>query len=76
LSGPPDGDGTRKPAADGGREIYLEFHPIGNSVKVVAVDSVTGLEISIVGPVTAARRTLEQNAIRKLKYMLDKGRTE
>lgn len=60
-------------AAEGGREVFLEFIPIGNAVKVVAVDSVTGLEVSIVGPATAARRTLEQNALRKLKFMLAKS---
>jgi len=72
LSGPhkPPGRGGR--AAEGGREIYLEFIPVGNSVKVVAVDAATGLEVSIVGLVTAARRTLEQNAIKKLEFMLAK----
>ncbi len=42
-------------------------------MKVVAVDALTGLEVSIVGPVTAARRTLEQNAIKKLEFMLAKN---
>ena len=73
LSGPhkpSDGDGR---AAEGSREIYLEFIPVGNSVKVVAVDAETGLEVSIVGPANAARRTLEQNAIRKLHFVLAKS---
>jgi len=66
----PPGQGGR--AAEGSREIYLEFIPVGNAVKVVAVDAATGLEVSIVGPITAARRTLEQNAIKKLEFMLAK----
>ncbi len=73
LSGPHKPSDRRKRAAEGSREIYLEFIPVGNSVKVVAVDALTGLEVSIVGPVTAARRTLEQNAIKKLEFMLAKN---
>lgn len=76
MSGPPEGAGKRSDAAGIGREVYIEFHPAGNSVKVVAVDSLTGLEVTIIGPVSAARRTLEQNAIRKLKYMLAKTESE
>lgn len=73
MSGPHRPKGNRERAAEGSREIYLEFIPVGNSVKVIAVDADTGLEVSIVGPVTAARRTLEQNAIKKLKFMLAKA---
>lgn len=76
LSGPPKPPDGGEHAAEGSREIYLEFIPIGNAVKVVAVDSVSGLEVSIVGPATAARRTLEQNAIKKLEYMLAKTRAK
>ena len=72
----PDGKGAKHGAAEDGREIYLEFFPVGNSVKVVAVDAATGVEVSIVGPTTAARRTLEQNVIRKLKYVMDRDKSD
>ena len=76
MSGSPDGPKAPNKAVEDGREIYIEFLPLGNSVKVVAVDSVTGREVSIVGPVNAARRTLEQNAIRKLKYVMERDGSE
>jgi len=76
LSGPPNqNSGKVRASGSGGghrREVYVEFYPVGNSTKVVAVDSVTGLEVSIVGPSNAPQRTLQQNAIRKLEYMLAK----
>ncbi|VAW13713.1 hypothetical protein MNBD_ALPHA09-1388 [hydrothermal vent metagenome] len=72
MSGPPKPPDGGARAAEGSREIYLEFIPVGNAVKVVAVDSVSGLEVSIVGPANAPRRTLEQNAIKKLEFMLAK----
>ena len=53
-----------------GREVILEFTQIGNSVKVTAVDPVTMVEVSIVGPATAGRAILLANAVRKLEYAL------
>lgn len=53
-----------------GREVILEFTQIGNSVKVTAVDPVTMVEVSIVGPATAGRAILRANAVRKLEYAL------
>ena len=34
-----------------GREVYFEFVAIGNAVKVTAIDSVTAIEVSAMGPV-------------------------
>ena len=50
--------------------------PIGGSVKVTAVDVATGLEVSVVGPSTAAQHELERIAVRKLRYMLEKKEKE
>jgi hypothetical protein len=48
------------------RDIYFEHTVIGGSVKVVAIDSVTAVEVAIVGPTHAARSDLERVALRKL----------
>jgi hypothetical protein len=55
------------------RDIYFEFVAIGNTVKVTAIDSVTGTEVSTMGPVTASRADLQQLAMRKLQMRLRRG---
>ncbi len=57
-----------------GREYLLEYIRHGNSVKVCAVDPVTGIEVSIVGPANAGRETLKRTAVQKLEYVLEKRR--
>lgn len=52
------------------RKYLLEFIPIGNSVKVSAIDPDSGVEVSIVGPVKASQADLTQVAVRKLEYVL------
>jgi hypothetical protein len=56
----------------GGREIFVEFVVQGNVVKVTAIDSVTGLEASIVGPAGASQAVLAEAARRKLEYVAKK----
>ena len=56
-----------------GEEGYLvEFHQIGNSVKVSAFDPVTMTEVSIVGALGLSENQLATAAIRKLRYVLAK----
>ncbi len=55
-------------------EYLLEYIRHGNSVKVCAVDPVTGLEVSIVGPANAGREALKRTAVAKLEYVLKKRR--
>jgi len=55
-----------------GREIYVEFIVLGNSVKATAIDPETGLEASIVGPDSAPRSLLAENARKKLDYVKTK----
>ncbi len=57
-------------AADEPREVYFEFTVIGSAVKVVAIDAVTGTEVSVMGPASAAQADLEQLALGKLKARL------
>ena len=49
------------------REVYFEFTAIGGSVKVVAIDALTGTEVSVIGPVNAAQSDLERLALQKLR---------
>jgi hypothetical protein len=51
------------------REVLLEFVFQGNSVKVTAIDAVTGEEASIVGPASARKSDLEAAAVRTLRYI-------
>ena len=52
--------------------IIIEFIKVGAYVKVSAVDPISLVEVSIVGDPSASRNTLEQNAIKKLKFVLSK----
>ncbi len=56
----------------GKREIFVEFVVQGAFVKVTAIDSVTGLEASIVGPASAPQSILADQARRKLDYVAKK----
>lgn len=55
-----------------GREVIIEFFPIGNFMKVSAMDTLTLLEVSIQGPVNAPEDTLKRNALKRLEYVLKK----
>ena len=57
-----------------GREVYFEFVAIGNVVKVTAIDSVTGIEVSAMGPASASQADLQQLALQKLKARLQARR--
>jgi len=53
-----------------GREVYFEFTPVGGVVKVAAIDSETGIEVTVMGPASAAQADLERLALQKLKARL------
>jgi Domain of unknown function (DUF6898) len=61
--------------ADEPGEVYFEFVAIGTSVKVIAIDAATGTEISVIGPVSAARSDLQRLALGKLKARLKREST-
>lgn len=52
---------------------FIEFTPVGSSVKVCAVDPLTGLEAVIVGSSLTPSQTLSAMAVRKLKGLLGQG---
>lgn len=56
----------------GGREVYVEFFVQGGFVKATAIDPVTGIEASVMGPTGSPREPLSAAAIRKLQYVLAK----
>lgn len=67
-------DGAKGAGMTGGRrEAIVEFHRVGNAVKVSAVDTATGVEVSIVGPAESGEETLKRTALRKLEYVLARG---
>ncbi|MBL4804151.1 MAG: hypothetical protein JKY71_04735 [Alphaproteobacteria bacterium] len=55
-----------------GREVIIEFFPVGNVVKVSAMDVETLTEISIQGPANATQDVLKRNAVKRLEYVLKK----
>lgn len=54
-------------------DIIIEMIQIGNAVKVTAVDTATGIEVSIVGAPSTSEETLKRNAVNKLNYVMRKG---
>jgi len=56
-----------------GREIFIEILMIGAYAKVSAIDSLTGTEVSITGPASAERASLEAAAVNKLEFVLKKS---
>jgi hypothetical protein len=55
-----------------GREIFVEFVILGNSLKATAIDPDSGLEASVIGPANAPRNAMADAARRKLEYMAKK----
>lgn len=55
-----------------GREVYFEFRRVGNYVRVSAIDSLTGIEVTVAGDPKAGEAHLKQTALRKLQFVLNK----
>ena len=55
------------------KEYYIEFYPVGNLIKVTAVDPITMKEAVIMGPINAAKDDLQKLAIQKLEYIINKN---
>ena len=54
------------------REIFIEFVVQGAFAKATAIDPVSGLEASIVGPARAPQALLAEQARRKLEDLAKK----
>lgn len=55
-------------------EVLIEMRRIGAYVKVTAFDPVSLVEVSIVGAARAPETQLRAAAIKRLEYVLAKGR--
>jgi hypothetical protein len=53
-------------------EYLIEFHRIGAYVKVTAVDPQSGTEASIVGDAKTPQKHLEQMAVKRLLWVMNK----
>lgn len=51
------------------REVLVEFHRIGSYLKATAMDALTLVEVSAVGPPTA-REQLRRTVLAKLEFVL------
>lgn len=51
-------------------EAIIEFHRIGNSVKVTAIDTLSQVEVSIIAPANYSERQMSDAAMKKLQYVL------
>jgi hypothetical protein len=56
--------------------VILEFVHIGRYVKVSAIDTKSGMEVSIVGDPAQGEAALQRVAIRKLQYVMNKKAAE
>jgi hypothetical protein len=54
------------------QQVLFEFVRMGKTVKVVAIDPETGIEVSMVGDPHAGPEALKRLAKRKLEYVLTK----
>jgi len=55
-----------------GREVIFEFRPVGNIMRVSAMDTKTLTEVVIQCPVTAGEAAFRKNALMRLEYVLRK----
>ncbi|MDX1482846.1 MAG: hypothetical protein R3229_00060 [Alphaproteobacteria bacterium] len=53
--------------------VIVEFHRVGNAVKVSAVCTRTYVEVSIMAPATCSEHEMTQTVLRKLAYVQEKG---
>jgi predicted metal-dependent hydrolase len=60
----------KKAGEDG---VIVEFHRIGNAVKVSEVDTQTYLEVSITAPASASEREMTDTVPKKLAWVQSKG---
>ena len=51
-------------------DVLIEFHRVGNAIRVVAIDQASGAEVVIIGPAKASREHLSRTAADKLRYVL------
>jgi hypothetical protein len=58
------------------KEVLFEFHRVGQTTRVVAIDPITMTEITMVGAKGYSELALKRLAIRKLTYVIAKKQRE
>jgi len=53
-------------------EVLFEWRRVGKSLRVTAIDSITGTAFVMVAPAKATRKEIKQFAAMKLAYVLNK----
>ncbi len=53
-------------------EVLFELRQVGNNVRVMALDPLTGTEVVMVGDARQTKKTLKRNAMNKLRYVMAK----
>ena len=56
-----------------GREVIFEFRPVGNIMRVMAVDTASLTEIVVQCPLNAGETTFKRSALMRLEYVLKKN---
>jgi hypothetical protein len=55
------------------REVIFEFRPVGNIMRVTAMDTTTMTEVIIQCPASAGEAVFKKNALMRLEYVLRKN---
>ncbi len=55
-------------------EVLIEMRRVGNAIRVIAIDPVSGTEVTMVAPRKANISDIKRIAARKLAYVLGKKR--
>lgn len=50
--------------------VFFEFIPLGQQMRVAAIDEATGTEVVVIAPLTASRLQMQQLALAKLRRKL------
>ena len=53
-------------------EILFEYVQLGNSMKVIAIDTNTSTEVCVVTPINISQQQMQQLALQKLQYVMNK----
>jgi hypothetical protein len=53
-------------------EVLFEFAQVGNSVRITAIHAATGTEATVQAPLSLSQSDMQNLALRKLIYLLEK----
>jgi len=65
-----------KPTIQPLQEVLFEFHHTGKAIRVIAIDPISGTEITMVGATGYSQDHLKKLAARKLAYVLAKKQNQ